>query len=86
MWEIWCRQRRAANQENLDEADFTWKRSSHLSQGRSRRRQDGARPMNPQRYKYNPLGAQGGVTIQFQLFYGRHSPENRRRKMRERVK
>jgi hypothetical protein len=21
-WEIWCRQRRAANQENLDEADF----------------------------------------------------------------
>jgi hypothetical protein len=79
MWEIWCRQRRAANQENLDEADFIWKRSSHLSQGRSRRRQDGARPMNP-------LGAQGGVTIQFQLFYGRHSPENRRRKMRQRVK
>jgi hypothetical protein len=22
MWEIWCRQGRAANQENLDEADF----------------------------------------------------------------
>jgi hypothetical protein len=21
-WEIWCRQGRAANQENLDEADF----------------------------------------------------------------
>jgi hypothetical protein len=21
-WEIWCRQERAANQENLDEADF----------------------------------------------------------------
>jgi hypothetical protein len=22
MWEIWCRQGRAANQENLDETDF----------------------------------------------------------------
>jgi hypothetical protein len=21
-WEIWCRQERAANQENLDDADF----------------------------------------------------------------
>jgi hypothetical protein len=21
-WEIWCQQRRAANQENLEEADF----------------------------------------------------------------
>jgi hypothetical protein len=30
-------------------------------QGRSRARQVGARPNAPQGYKYNPLGAQGGV-------------------------
>jgi hypothetical protein len=38
-----------------------WKPSSVLSQGRSRARKGGARPKAPQGYKYNPLGAQGGV-------------------------
>jgi hypothetical protein len=34
-----------------------WKRSSLLSQGRSRASQGGARPKAPQGHKYNPLGA-----------------------------
>jgi hypothetical protein len=38
-----------------------WKPSSLLPQGRSRARQGGARPKAPQRHKYTPLGAQGGV-------------------------
>jgi hypothetical protein len=38
-----------------------WKPSSLLSQGRSRARKGGGRPKAPQGYKYNPLGAQGGV-------------------------
>jgi hypothetical protein len=59
-WEIWCRQERAANQENLDEANFM-ETSSLLSQGRSRARQGGALPKAPQGHKYTPLGAQGGV-------------------------
>jgi hypothetical protein len=31
MWEIWCRQGRAANQENLDEADFMETKFASLS-------------------------------------------------------
>jgi hypothetical protein len=38
-----------------------WKPSSLLSQERSRARQGGARPKDPQGHKYNPLGTQGGV-------------------------
>jgi hypothetical protein len=59
-WEIWCWQGRAANQENLDEADFM-ETKFPSSQGRSRARQGGARLKAPQGYKYNPLGIQGGV-------------------------
>jgi hypothetical protein len=60
--EIWCRQRRAVNHENLDEAEFM-KPSSVLSQGRSRARQGGARPMAPLGYKYNPLGGPRRLSI-----------------------
>jgi hypothetical protein len=58
-WEIWCRQGRATDQENLDEADL-WKPSLLLSQRGSRARQGGAHPKAPQGHKYKPLGAQGG--------------------------
>jgi hypothetical protein len=50
MWEIWCRQGRAVNQENLDEAEFM-KTKLAPSQGRYRGRQGGARPKTPQRHK-----------------------------------
>jgi hypothetical protein len=40
-WEIWCRKGRAANQENLDEADFMETKFA------SRVRQGGARPKAP---------------------------------------
>jgi hypothetical protein len=50
MWEIWHRQGRAANQKNLDEADFM-EPSLLLSQGGSRARQGGARPKAPQEHK-----------------------------------
>jgi hypothetical protein len=62
-----------------------WKSSWLLSRGRSRARQGGARLKAPQGHKCNPLGTQGGITIDIQSFYRRHSPENRRHKMRERV-
>jgi hypothetical protein len=52
-----------------------WKPSWLLSQGISRGRQGGACPKNPQKHKYNHLGAQGEVTMEFQPFYRRHSPE-----------
>jgi hypothetical protein len=59
-WEIWCRQGRTVNKENLDEPDFMETKFPSL-QGRSRARQDGARPKAPQGHKYNPLGTQGGI-------------------------
>jgi hypothetical protein len=58
-WEIWRRQGRATNQENLDEADFMKTKFACL-QGGSRARQGGARPKAPQGHKYNPLGAPRG--------------------------
>jgi hypothetical protein len=48
--EIWCRQGRAANQENLDETDFIETKFASLPGG-SRTRQGGARPKAPQGYK-----------------------------------
>jgi hypothetical protein len=66
-WEIWRRQGRAANQENLDEADFMETKFTSLP--RSRGKQGGARSKTPQRNKYNPLGTQGEVTIEIQSFY-----------------
>jgi hypothetical protein len=59
-WEIWCRQGRAANQENLDEADFMETKFPSLPRKISCK----ARWRMPQgfpRHKYTPLGAQGGL-------------------------
>jgi hypothetical protein len=53
--EIWRRQGRAANQENLDETDFMETKFASL-RGGSRARQSGARPNAPQGHKYNTLG------------------------------
>jgi hypothetical protein len=52
-WEIWHRQGRTANQENLDEADFMETKFASL-QGGSRARQGGALPKALQGHKYNP--------------------------------
>jgi hypothetical protein len=56
-----------------------------VSQGGLRARQGGARQKAPQGHKYNPLGAPIWLPIE-QSSYRRQSPENRRRKMRERVR
>jgi hypothetical protein len=58
-WEIWCRQGRAENLKNLDEADFMHTNSSLPRKISCKARW--ARPKAPQGHKYNPLGAQGGV-------------------------
>jgi hypothetical protein len=71
-WEIWHRQGRAANQENLDETFFLWKPSLVLSQGGSRARQGGARPKAPQGHKYNPLGTPRGLPIDIHSSESRH--------------
>jgi hypothetical protein len=59
-WEIWHREGRATKQKSLYEADFIETKFPSL-QGRSRARQGGARPKDPQGHKYNPLGTQGRV-------------------------
>jgi hypothetical protein len=59
-WEIWCRQRRAANQKNLDEADFMEAKFPSLTRKISCKA-GGVCAKAPQGYKYNPLGTQGGV-------------------------
>jgi hypothetical protein len=61
-WEIWHRQGKAADRENLDEGDFM-EPSLLLSQGGSRARQGGTHPKAPQGHKYNPLGAQYGYPL-----------------------
>jgi hypothetical protein len=53
-WEIWCQQGRAANQKNLDEADFMETKFPSLPRKISCK-EGGARPKAPQGHKY-PLG------------------------------
>jgi hypothetical protein len=55
-WEIWCRQGRAANQENLDEADFMETKFSSLPRKISCKER-WSTPKAPQGHKYTPLGA-----------------------------
>jgi hypothetical protein len=62
-WEIWRRQGRAANQENLTRL-ILWKPSLLLSQGGSRAWKGGARPKAPQGHKYNPLGTPRWLPIE----------------------
>jgi hypothetical protein len=59
-WEIWCRQGRAANQENLDEADFMETKFASLPRKISCKARRST-PQGSQGHKYTPLGAQGGV-------------------------
>jgi hypothetical protein len=68
-WEIWRRQGRAANQKNLDEADFMETKFASLP----RRVSCKARWSTPQGHKYNPLGTPRWLPIDI------HSPESRRR-------
>jgi hypothetical protein len=52
-WQIWCRQGRAANQENLDEIDFMETKFPSLPRKISCKA-SGARPKAPQGHKYTP--------------------------------
>jgi hypothetical protein len=81
-WEIWCRQGRDANQENLDEPEFMETKLASLPmkiscKARWSTPQDSPKCINPRHPR--------GVTIHIQSFYWRHSPESCCRKMRERV-
>jgi hypothetical protein len=76
--EIWRRQGRAANQENLDETDIMETKFASL-RGGSRARQGGARPNAPQGHKYNTLGTPRWLTIDI------HSSESRH-KMRDEIR
>jgi hypothetical protein len=60
-WEIWCRQGRATKQESLDEADFMETKFPSVPRKISCKAR-WSTPKAPQGHKYNPLGAQGGVT------------------------
>jgi hypothetical protein len=55
-WEIWCRQGRAVNQENLDQTDFMETKFASLSTKISCKAR-WSTPLGSQGYKYNPLGA-----------------------------
>jgi hypothetical protein len=59
-WEIWCRQGRAANQENLDETDFMESKFPFLPRKISCKARWSTH-QGSQGHKYTPLGAQGGV-------------------------
>jgi hypothetical protein len=59
-WEIWCHQGRAANQENLDEADFMETKFPSLPRKISCKAR-WSTPQGSQGHKYTPVGAQGGV-------------------------
>jgi hypothetical protein len=72
-WEIWRWQGRTANQENL--ADFMETKFASLP----------GRISCKARWS-TPKGTPRGLPIDIQSFYRCHSPENRRRKMRERVR
>jgi hypothetical protein len=61
-WEIWCRQGRVANQENLDEADFMETKFPSLPRKISYKAR-WSTPQGSQGHKYNLLGAQGGRSI-----------------------
>jgi hypothetical protein len=81
-WEIWHRKGRTLNQENL--AGFMETKFASLPRRISCKTR-WSTPKGTQGHKYNPLGAPRWLPIDIQSFYRRHSPENRRRKMRERV-
>jgi hypothetical protein len=72
-WEIWCRQGRAANQENLDETEFMETKFASLPRKISCKVR-WSTPQDSQGYKYKPLGAPRGGTMEI------HSPESRRKK------
>jgi hypothetical protein len=62
-WEIWHRKGRAANQENMDEADFMETKFASLARSISCKARWSTRPKAPQGHKYNPLGAQDGYLL-----------------------
>jgi hypothetical protein len=77
-WEIWRRQGRAANQENLDEADFTETKFASLPRRISCKAR-WSTPQGTQGHKYIPLGAPRWLPI------GIHSSESRH-KMRDEIR
>jgi hypothetical protein len=77
-WEIWRRQGRAANQENLDEADFMETKFASL-QRRIWCKARWCTPKAPQGHKYNPLGVPRWLSIDI------HSSESRH-KMRDEIR
>jgi hypothetical protein len=81
--EILCRQERAAKQENLDEEFMETKLVSLPRRISCKPRW--STPQDSPKAQIQPLRRPRGVTIDIQPFYRCHSPENRRRKMRERV-
>jgi hypothetical protein len=60
--EIWCWQGRVANQENLDEAEFTKTKFASLPRMISCKAR-WSTPQGSQGYKYNPLGAPIGEPL-----------------------